>query len=134
MYVFRGLHAEEPVLSNGYLCSFNDLCIKAVLMDDVIADPEHPDKECIVNFETKSLRDTRELLASVPISEAYQFVEDNPHPRLWRILAEAALEQLNFLTADKAFVRCSDYQGIQVIIITHSLIVATSVVIVMYGI
>jgi hypothetical protein len=22
MYVFRGLNAEEPVLSNGYLCSF----------------------------------------------------------------------------------------------------------------
>ncbi len=53
------------------------------------------------------------MLASAPISEAYQFVEDNPHPRLWRILAEAALEQLNFVVADKAFVRCSDYQGIQ---------------------
>ena len=33
--------------------------------------------------------------------------------RLWRILAESALEQLNFVVADKAFVRCSDYQGIQ---------------------
>ncbi len=43
-----------------------------------------------------------------------QFVEDNPHPRLWRLIAEAALEQLNFLMADKAFVRCKDYQGIQV--------------------
>ncbi len=40
-------------------------------------------------------------------------MEDNPHPRLWRILAEAALEQLNFMVADKAFVRCQDYQGIQ---------------------
>jgi WD repeat-containing protein 35 len=38
---------------------------------------------------------------------------DNKHPRLWRILAESALEQLNFLIADKAFVHCSDYQGIQ---------------------
>jgi hypothetical protein len=91
-------------------------------MDDVIADPEHPDKECIVNFETKSLRDTRELLASTPIAEAYQFVEDNPHPRLWRIIAEAALEQLNFLTADKCFVRCSDYQGIQVILLIPTLL------------
>jgi WD repeat-containing protein 35 len=82
-------------------------------MDDITADPEHPDKECIVNFETKSLRDTRELISSVPISEAFQFIEDNPHIRLWRILAESALEQLNFVVADKAFVRCSDYQGIQ---------------------
>jgi WD repeat-containing protein 35 len=113
MYVFRGLLPEEPVMSSGYLCHFNDLCIKAVLMDDIIMDPEHPDKDHLVNFETKSLRDTRELLNSVPISEAYQFIEDNSHPRLWRILAESALEQLNFLVADKAFVRCQDYQGIQ---------------------
>ena len=113
MYVFRGLFAEEPVQSSGYLCSFSDLCIKAVLLDDIVQDPEHPDKECLVNFETKSLRDTRQLLDTVPISEAYQFIEDNKHPRLWRILAESALEQLNFLIADKAFVHCSDYQGIQ---------------------
>lgn len=113
MYVFRGLQPEEPVMSSGYLCHFTDLCIKAVLLDDIIINPEHPDKECIVNFETKSLRDTRSLLATVPISEAFQFIDDHPHPRLWRILAESALEQLNFIVADKAFVRCSDYQGIQ---------------------
>ena len=29
MYVFRGLNPEEPVQSNGYLCSFSDLCIKS---------------------------------------------------------------------------------------------------------
>jgi len=113
MYVFRGLYAEEPVQSSGYLCAFSDLCIKAVLLDELVQDPEHPDKDCMVHFETKSLRDTRQLLDTVPISEAFQFVEDNKHPRLWRILAEAALEQLNFLIADKAFVHCSDYQGIQ---------------------
>ena len=43
-----------------FVCS--DLCIKAVLMDDIMGDPEHPDKDCVVNFETKSLRDARELL------------------------------------------------------------------------
>ena len=29
------------------------------------------------------------------------------------MLAEAALEQLNLVIADKGFVRCRDYQGIQ---------------------
>ena len=33
--------------------------------------------------------------------------------RLWRILAEQALESLDFPMADKSFVRCADYQGIQ---------------------
>jgi len=113
MYVFRGTLPEEPVTSTGYLCAFSELCITAVLMDEIMLEPEVPDKEFLLNFETKSLRDTRSLLATVPIQEAFQFVEENAHPRLWRILAETALEQLNFLVADKAFVACSDYQGIQ---------------------
>ena len=45
--------------------------------------------------ETKALRDTRELLEKVNLSEAYAFVEENPHPRLWRLLAEAALQKLD---------------------------------------
>lgn len=57
--------------------------------------------------------DTRELLKSASVDDAYAFVDSNSHPRLWRNLAEHALEQLDFTTADKAFVRCADYQGIQ---------------------
>jgi WD repeat-containing protein 35 len=53
MYVFRDLKPEEPVNSSCYLCQFSDLCIKTVQMDDIISDPEHPDKDCVVNFETK---------------------------------------------------------------------------------
>ena len=44
-------------------------------------------------METKSLRDTRHLLEKVGSKEAYQFVEENSHPRLWRLLAESALQQ-----------------------------------------
>lgn len=32
---------------------------------------------------------------------------------MWRLLAETALEKLDFNVADKAFVMCKDYQGIQ---------------------
>lgn len=31
----------------------------------------------------QSLRDTRDLLEKVGIADAQQFIEDNPHPRLW---------------------------------------------------
>ncbi len=31
----------------------------------------------------QSLRDTRDLLEKVGIEDAQQFIEDNPHPRLW---------------------------------------------------
>ena len=33
--------------------------------------------------------------------------------RLWRLLAEAAIEELDFTTAESAYVRCKDYPGIQ---------------------
>jgi WD repeat-containing protein 35 len=90
--------------------------VKAVLLDEVMRDPEHPDiKELVLNFETKSLRDARDILASVGIKDAYTFIEDNSHPRLWRILAETSLERLDFAVAEKAFVRCSDYQGVQLV-------------------
>eukprot|EP00232_Nephroselmis_pyriformis_P019088 CAMPEP_0182899530 /NCGR_PEP_ID=MMETSP0034_2-20130328/28121_1 /TAXON_ID=156128 /ORGANISM="Nephroselmis pyriformis, Strain CCMP717" /LENGTH=1198 /DNA_ID=CAMNT_0025033565 /DNA_START=181 /DNA_END=3774 /DNA_ORIENTATION=- len=113
MYIFRGLEPEEPVLSSGYLCNFSDLQIKAALLDDLMRAPDHPEKDALINFETKSLRDTRHILDNVSIEDCYSFVEDNSHPRLWRILAEHALERLDFVIADKAFVRSTDYQGIQ---------------------
>ena len=53
------------------------------------------------------------MLEKVGLEETMQFIEDNPHPRLWRLLAESALEQLNLKIAEHAFVRCKDYQGIE---------------------
>ncbi|XP_072032249.1 WD repeat-containing protein 35-like isoform X2 [Amphiura filiformis] len=113
MYIFRNLDPEEPILSSGYICHFEDLNIKAVLLDEILKDPEHPNKEFMMEMEIKSLRDTRDLLDKVGIEDAAQFIEDNPHPRLWRLLAEAALENLDLKMADQAFVRCRDYQGIE---------------------
>lgn len=59
MYIFRGLNPEEPMSSSGYICHFSNLKIKAVLMDEVMQNPDHPDRDMILRFETKSLRDTR---------------------------------------------------------------------------
>ncbi|OCT79015.1 WD repeat-containing protein 35 [Xenopus laevis] len=113
MYVFRNLDPEEPIQTSGYICNFEDLEIKSVLLDELLKDPEHPNKDYIINFEIRSLRDSRALIEKVGIEDASQFIEDNPHPRLWRLLAEAALEKLDLPTAEQAFVRCKDYQGIE---------------------
>merc|ERR1719230_104923 len=114
MYIVRGLQPEEPVLSNAYICAFKDLQIQSVLIDEVIQNPESPRKEVLLDFETKSLRDTRDILTKVSnLKDAFNYVEANPHPRLWRLLAEAALDQLDFSVAEKAFVRYDDYPGIQ---------------------
>lgn len=63
-----------------------------------------------LNTSSVAPRDARALLGSTSSEEAYRFIEANPHPRLWRSLAQSALEKLDLTMADKAFVRCSDYQ------------------------
>ena len=45
--------------------------------------PESPTQNDIMDFDTKSLKDTRILLEKVDLTEATQFIEQNPHHRLW---------------------------------------------------
>lgn len=114
MIVYRDAQPEEPILSSGYLCDFKHLKIKAILLDDVMARPNKPKKSSMmVEYQTKSLRDAKEILDRDGLKETYAYIEKNPHPQLWRMLAEAALDSLNLVIADKGFVRCKDYQGVQ---------------------
>ena len=81
-------------------------------MDEILRDPDAPSDEFVLDLEVKSLRDTRDLLEKVGLKDALGFIEENPHPRLWRLLAEAALEALDLQMAEAAYVRCKDYPGI----------------------
>jgi WD repeat-containing protein 35 len=65
------------------LVTFQELEIRAVLLDEIMQNPEHPRAEHLLDLEVKSLRDTRDLLEKVGIAEATTFIEENPHPRLW---------------------------------------------------
>uniref|UniRef100_UPI00358FD466 WD repeat-containing protein 35 isoform X2 n=1 Tax=Myxine glutinosa TaxID=7769 RepID=UPI00358FD466 len=121
MYVFRNLDPEEPILTSGYICGFEHLEIKSALLDEIMKEPENPKDELVVTFEARFLRDCHTLVESVGLPDAQQFVERNPHPRLWRLLAGAALEQLQLEVADHAFARCHDYPGLQLIKRLHSL-------------
>lgn len=85
LFVFRDFEPEEPVLTSGYLCDFTDLEVKSCLLDDILKDPEEIKniQSMFISFEAKSLRDTRDLLTTVSLKEAVDFVEKNPHKRLW---------------------------------------------------
>ena len=50
---FIPLLPQEPILSSGYICHFEDLNIKAVLLDEILKDPEHPNKEFMMEMEIK---------------------------------------------------------------------------------
>eukprot|EP01147_Barroeca_monosierra_P005562 gene5562-8932_t len=112
MYIFRDLDPEEPIPSSSYICNFSNLQVETVALDDIMRAPEHPTKIHHTKHEIKSLRDTRTLLETVTIEDAYTYIEQNPHPRLWRLLAESALSKLDFEISEKAFVRCNDLHGI----------------------
>ena len=85
LFVFRDFEPEEPVLTSGYLCDFTDLEVKSCLLDDILKDPEEIKniQSMFISFEARSLRDTRDLLTTVSLKEAVEFVEKNPHRRLW---------------------------------------------------
>ncbi|XP_054722053.1 WD repeat-containing protein 35-like [Uloborus diversus] len=113
MYIYRGIEPEEPMNCLGYMCEFKDLEVKAILLSDLMQNPDEPEDSYLFKNDVKSLRDTRNLISNVGLKDAAQFIEENPHPRLWRLLAEGALMKMDFATAESAFVRCKDYQGIQ---------------------
>lgn len=115
----RDFEPEEPVLTPGYLCDFTDLEVKAILLDEILKDPESIKADVmasmIVKYECKSLRDTWEHLASISLKDAIAFVEQNPHPWLWKLIVESALEKLDFDVATWGFVRLQDYYGLLLI-------------------
>lgn len=115
MVVFRGEIAEEPVASSGYLARFKDLEVKVVALDELLVHPDQPSKEYVADFESKSLREAREEIISGGLLAGYTYVDRHPHPRLWSLLAHKALEDLDLVMAERAFVRCSDYYGIQLV-------------------
>jgi WD repeat-containing protein 35 len=88
--------------------------VKSILLDEILKDPEEIKSisEMIVEYEAKSLRDTRDFLTTVSLKDAVDFVEKNPHRRLWKLISESALEKLNFIFAERAFVKNEDYYGI----------------------
>lgn len=114
LHVMRDFEPEEPVLTPGYLCDFSDLEVKAVLLDDILKSPEDLKtmNEMIVKYECKSLRDTRDHLSQISLKDAIAFVEENSHPRLWKLICETALEKLDFDIATRAFVKLQDYYGL----------------------
>ena len=113
MYIYRDVSPEEPIMLSGYLCAFSDLEVVSASLDKIMRHPGTPTRNSLIHLETKALRDTREMLGTITTEDAYQFVENHSHPRLWRLLAEQGLHALDLPIVDKAFVRCGDYHGIQ---------------------
>jgi WD repeat-containing protein 35 len=115
MVVFNGETAEEPVVSSAYLCRFKDLEVRVVAMDSLVMHPDKISRDCVIDFETRTLREVRDVITTEGLQGGYVYAEKHSHPRLWKLLATAAVEDLELVIAEKAFVRCGDYYGIQLV-------------------
>ncbi|CAM9895088.1 unnamed protein product [Heterosigma akashiwo] len=89
---------------------FDGRCCWAVMYN-----PENPEADMVFEHETAPLREARELVRNAGLQEAQAYAAARPHPRLWRLVAEAALEALDLGAAERAFVRCGDYGGLQAV-------------------
>lgn len=113
MIVYRDCKPGDPVLSSGYLGRFRDLRVQVAMLDDVMVEPDLAKvSDCVLFHETKSLEEAQVLIESASPQKAVQYIQEHSHPRLWRLLAEGALERLDFATAEQAFVGGQDYAGI----------------------
>ncbi|GET86225.1 intraflagellar transport protein 122B, putative [Leishmania tarentolae] len=113
MLVYNHGVAEEPVQSCANLCKFKSLKIRTLQLDELLLDPERPRKDYIVDFEAQLLRDMRAVLRDGTAKEAYEFAESHNTKKLWELLAEHTLFQLDFTYAEVAFIHCKDYAAIQ---------------------
>ena len=117
LFVLNDYQQEEPLLTSGYLCDFSNLQVNALMLDEILKDPEDIKNisEMVTTYEAKILKDTRDYLTQVTLKDAIEYVEKNPHPRLWRLVAETALEKMNLNLAERAFVKMDNYHGVQLI-------------------
>jgi len=115
LHTLKDREPEEPVQTEGYIFDFSELQVRLVYLDELMKYPDgnFTADEFIATHETKTLKETKDQLNQLNLKEAYAYIKKNPHPKLWKYLAEKSLENLDFQIAESAFVECSDYQSIQ---------------------
>lgn len=70
--------------------------LQAVMLDEVMKSGTRPQVDHLLQFETRSLRDTRQLLSTVSLADTLQFVEQNPHPRYFGQAAQYSVIGCHF--------------------------------------
>merc|ERR1711871_379268 len=112
LFIVNDETVEDGVAASGYLSRFQDFEVKTVALDELLTLPDEPKREHLVTFEMKTLRGLREHISMGGLSAGQNFAQKHSHPRVWRLLAESALEELDFNTVEKAYIRREDYHGV----------------------
>lgn len=115
----KGLEKEEPISLNGYICSFQGLEIKSIVLDNLVCDYASAHivdvGAYIETVECECVRKLREKLED-SLTEGVNYILQLPnHPRLWQIISEESLLKLDLETAKLAMIKIKNFMGIQFI-------------------
>ena len=91
LHIVNDLTAEEPISTESYVCTFKELSVKAVNLDDLMksVDGNLKSSELIVEFETKILRSFKDILYQKPMNESFEIInKDSPYPCLYKLFAQ----------------------------------------------
>lgn len=116
--ILKNFEPEEPYVINGYICKFKDLLVTLINLEEISKGPstlvDTSPSELIKDYESSLLLKAKSKLNSKnELKEGAKFIEENPHPQLWKLLAEKALNLLEFSIAEKAFVMIQDWASLQ---------------------
>lgn len=118
------LEREEPVPSNGNICSFEQLRVKTLLLDSLVVDTmenaagsvlaaSKPVDSYLDIKDSQSIREVKDIMEqSLPDAVNY-ILQGSSSPTLWAIIGEYSLSNLQLDTASLAMLKCKDYKGLQ---------------------
>ena len=103
------------VSTEGYICTFDNLKVTYCYLDDIMVSPDENLKaeELFNEHESALLGEFNETLKKDGIIKSIKFVEDHPHNSLWKIIAEKALLDLDFLNAERALLKIDDFKTLK---------------------
>ena len=125
LIIYREFEPEESGQANGYLASFSDLEIRTIDLDHLLASADLASLDLasvdlVSVIETKPLKDARDMIEKEGVVKCMEMFERSPnevfnHAKIWRLLANEALNQLNLSVAEHCFVRLKEFKSIQFI-------------------
>ncbi|CAH8834876.1 unnamed protein product [Trichobilharzia szidati] len=115
MYIFDGLQAEPAIQTSTFLYEFKDLEVQGILLDELVSATDQPNEEFLLKTPIKKVRDFKQILEKDGFEKAAEFITNNPHVKLRRLLIEACLEKQDLDMAELQFVHLQEYSGIQFI-------------------
>uniref|UniRef100_A0A1I7V1E8 WD_REPEATS_REGION domain-containing protein n=1 Tax=Caenorhabditis tropicalis TaxID=1561998 RepID=A0A1I7V1E8_9PELO len=111
IYDGAGLVDQQNV--SGEICSFNNLAVRTVNMNSILLSPTNPPKSAVQEMMIKAKYDLNSMLKASKLKEAIEYTEKNPHAELWKMIANWAVMNQKFDSAEHVFVKLQDYAGIQ---------------------